>query len=543
MLFPLGLRGKAISILAATIFTAAASAVLATLYFYGRSIDRHESEEAREAIIRAWALVEDDMDQLEVLANDWATWDDTWNFMKTRDRRFIESNLAYDSILGDLRISAMFMLDGEGETAYEVARDESWLPGLEASYRKARPTSSAGWARIVRAGTSLQLAAGKPIQRSDGSGERRGTLVMTRRIDETLLARYSWLSGVSVGIRALPGDQAGDGPPVPAEGDPEKAIRLAKGNGAILASMPIPAMIGGTAVDFSISMRGGIGAYGGLPVSLFVGAIVLIVVLVGTLAIALFDAALLGRMRTMAAELALMPGDAGKRARLTESGDDELAALARSMNVTLDALYSVIGERDAAIREIHHRVKNNLQVISSLVSLQAGKAGAADATAFSDIRRRVLAISYVHEELYLDREIERVDAERLFSKLASMIADTYDVGTRVRVDVECGRFSISLEEAVPIGLVACEIISNSFCHAFPEGRAGSIRVSARAESGGKLRLEIADDGVGIADDPRKGLGLSLVETLARQSVAEYTIAARPEGGTAFVMIVPDAATA
>jgi two-component sensor histidine kinase len=543
MRFPLGLRGKAISILAATIITAAASASLATLYFFGRSIEGHEREEAREAVIRAWAIVEDDMDQLDVLVNDWATWDDTWEYIGTRDPAFIEANLSYDSILGDLKLSAMFIVDGEGKTVYETARDESWLPDLEASYRKARPSSSAGWTRIVRAGTSLHLAAGRPIQRSDGSGERRGTLVMIRRIDETQLARYSWLSGVSVRIRPSSGDPAGDGPPGPSDGDQEKAIRLSKGSGTIDAAMPVPAMIGGTAVDISISMEGGIGVYEGLSVSLFVGAVVLIIVLVGTLAIALFETALLGRMRAMNAELALMPGEGGRRARLTESGGDELAALARGMNGTLDALYAVIGERDAAIREIHHRVKNNLQVISSLVSLQAGKAGAAEATAFSDIRRRVLAISYVHEELYLDREIEQVDAERLFSRLASMIADTYDAGARVRVDVECGRFSICLEQAVPIGLVVCEIISNSFCHAFPEGRAGSIRVSASAGSDGTLRLEIADDGVGMADGPGKGLGLSLVETLARQSLAEYALAPRPEGGTAFIMTVPNAASA
>jgi two-component sensor histidine kinase len=531
------LRRKSIRILAAGALTAAALAVAASLLFFSRGTRSLEADEARDSLLRARAIVEDDMDQLDVLVNDWAAWDETWDYVESRDSAFVEENLALDSLLGGLRISALFILDAAGSAVYEAAKDESWLPELETSFRKARPSSATGWTRIARAGTSLHVAAGRPILRSDGSGERRGTLVMTRRIDDELLARYSRLSGVSVRILPLPSAAA----PIDPSADPRNSIRLSRRGGGIEAAMPISAAEGGTPVEIAISAEGRAESYGGMPLTLFIGAAVLIIAFAGMISIMLFEAAALGRMRAMNEELARIGAGEGVRPRLPETGDDELAALARSMNGTLDSLYAMIGERDAAIREIHHRVKNNLQVISSLVSLQAGKAGTADSSAFADIRRRVLAISYVHEELYLDREIERVDAERLFSRLTSMVADSYGEGARVRVVVECGRFSIDLERAVPIGLVVCEIATNSFRHAFPEGRAGTIRLSAESSEGGDLRLAIDDDGIGIPDGRAEGLGLSLVETLSMQIGAEFALGPRPGGGTSFRLTARNAA--
>lgn len=542
---PPGLRGKTVVIIAVTIVAVAISVVVVSQVFFGRSIDRIESNEAETAVRRAWALVEDDMEQLDVIVRDWATWDDTWNYVAKRDRGYVASNLAFDGLLDSLKISALFILGAEGDVIYAKAKDERWLPDLEAGYRRARPSSEHGWIRIALADGDLHMASGRPILRSDGSGERRGVFVMTRRVDEPLLSRYSRLSGLSVRIQ-MRADAARGARPSYAQtaaprGAPPAAVEVALERRAIEASMPIPLAPGEGEAEIRVSMERNLDRYGGIPLSRFIAAVVTSIALVGMVSIALFEAAVLGRMRRMSAELERVAGGREPDLRLTETGSDELSKLVRTMNATLDALYSMIGERDAAIREIHHRVKNNLQVITSLVSLQAGKAGAAAGAALYDIRRRVLAISFVHEELYLDREIERVDAERLFNRLATMVSDSCEVGTGVRVAVKCGRFSLRLEQAVPIGLVACEITANSFRHAFPGGRAGSIRISAEATEGGELRLAIDDDGVGIAKEAAKGLGLSLVETLARQLLATYALERKPGGGTAFVMTVPSAA--
>ncbi len=124
-----------------------------------------------------------------------------------------------------------------------------------------------------------------------------------------------------------------------------------------------------------------------------------------------------------------------------------------------------------------------------------------------------------------------------------MISDTFDAGPRIRVDIGCGRFSLDLELAVPIGLIFCEIVSNSFRHAFAEGASGAVSVSAEADEDGTLRLRIDDDGIGLPRDAGRGLGLSLVETLSRQIQAVYELRAGAEGGTSFLIAVPGAVCA
>jgi len=545
--FCVGLRCKTVIILTATVFAAATSVGFAARLFILGSIDRIESREAAEALGRAWAIVKDDMEQLDVLVKDWAAWDDTWDFMRTRDPEFVGKNLALDGLLEGLGISALLMLDTGGRAAYSAADDDRWITGLAESYRKARPSSGTGWTRLAASGGSLHVSAARPILRSDGTGEWRGTFIMSKAVDDELLKRYSRLSGLAVALEAASEDAraAGAGArvePRMIEGLPGPAwISIKDGVVEARALIPLPGSPLGA--EISVSMDRELERRNRIPSILFLSAAIIAIVAVGMTAILLFEAAILGRMRAMGSELESIAGKGGAELRLTVSGNDELTALVRSVNATLDRFHSLLTERDAAIREIHHRVKNNLQVISSLVSLQAGKADQRESGALSDIRRRVLAIAFVHEELYLDREIERVEAERLFSRLASMVADSYDEGPRIRIDIDCGRFSLDLELAVPIGLVFCEIVANSFRHAFAETSSGAISVRARADEDGTLRLSIDDDGIGIAPGAGRGLGLNLVETLSKQIQAIYEIRPRAGGGTSFLIAVPGAVSA
>jgi two-component system, sensor histidine kinase PdtaS len=209
------------------------------------------------------------------------------------------------------------------------------------------------------------------------------------------------------------------------------------------------------------------------------------------------------------------------------------------MNETMGSLYRSIGERNAAIREIHHRVKNNLQLIASLVSLQAAGAREEETVgALLTLGRRVMAMAFVHEELDLDREIEGVNAGRLFERIAMAVKQSTGGGKGVDASIDCGGIILGLERAIPLGLILGEALSNSYRHAFPQGRAGAIRVSLEGAPDGGLELRVRDDGVGFDASEAKGLGMDIIEALARQLRAGYRYGPCPGGGALFELRAP-----
>ncbi len=553
--FCLGLRCKTIIILAATIMIATVGTVLAARYYFEGSIDRIEIREAEQALGRVWAHILDDLEQLDTIAGDWAARDDMWDYVKTKKPGFEQSNFRSGNVLQTLKSSALIIVDARGGVVYETALNPTWLPGLRQCISTMRSSDTTNWLHLSEANGSLHIAAARPIVKSDGTGEQRGTFILARIIDKALLERYSRIIGVPVDIRLaraadmaqapadmIPPPPGTALPPVLFEpnfhGPPPGRIKISIDRGVINADMRVPLPASHDQAEIRVSLPRNLDRFGGLGPIMFLTAIILLSALIGMGSIFLFETAVLGRMRIMVAKLERITVEGDTGLRLSEKGNDELAILGRTVNATLDRFSNLLDERDAAIREIHHRVKNNLQIISSLVSLQAGKAGSKESSSLFDIRRRVLAISFVHEELYLDREIERVDAERLISRLASMVSDTYDTGARIRIEVECEKLYLNLEQAVPIGLIVSEIAANSFCHAYPNDESGVLRISARLDIENSLRLSIDDDGIGIKEDHGKGLGLSLVETLALQIQAVYELRKRPEGGTSFLIVAP-----
>ena len=156
-------------------------------------------------------------------------------------------------------------------------------------------------------------------------------------------------------------------------------------------------------------------------------------------------------------------------------------------------------EKEVLLKEIHHRVKNNLQVISSLVSLQAD--GLADPTLrdlFQDVRDRVRSMALVHEKLYQSANLARVEfADYARSLLALPLAGPRRRRGRVRLTLDLEPVSLSVETAVPCGLILNELVSNALKHAFPGGRGGEVAVALHAGPDGRVRLRVRDNGVGL----------------------------------------------
>jgi PAS domain S-box-containing protein len=204
-----------------------------------------------------------------------------------------------------------------------------------------------------------------------------------------------------------------------------------------------------------------------------------------------------------------------------------------------DQVRASLREKEAMLKEIHHRVKNNLQVISSLLSLQAARVThPAAAAVLSESQNRVRAMALVHETLYRSDDLARVDLSRYLEELCGYLFRSYGVDSAlVRLELDVEPVTVSLDKTIPCGLLVNEIVSNSLKYAFPNTRSGTVAVGAHTRPDGHLTLTLTDDGVGlpaeIVVDRTPTLGLQLVNILTEQLGGQLTVERSP--GTRFVI--------
>ncbi len=200
-----------------------------------------------------------------------------------------------------------------------------------------------------------------------------------------------------------------------------------------------------------------------------------------------------------------------------------------------DQIRSSLHEKEILLKEIHHRVKNNLQVISSLLNLQSHRLhDHRDVDIFRTSMDRVKSMALIHDKLYRSENLARVYFPEYANDLVRDIFFNYSVGNRVGLDLGIDPVSFDIDTAVPLGLVINELVSNALKHAFPEDRQGNI--STRLHIQGKdAVLVISDDGIGFPEDvdytDTPSLGMQLVVTLVEQ--LEGAIELNRNGGTEF----------
>ena len=211
-------------------------------------------------------------------------------------------------------------------------------------------------------------------------------------------------------------------------------------------------------------------------------------------------------------------------------------------------LVSSLQEKEALLQEIHHRVKNNLQVVSSLLYLQSKRIrDKKDRAIFEESRHRIQAMALIHEILYGSERLDRVMAKDYFSRIVNPLIKAYlGDSNRVQVMLEVDRVELSLEEAVPCGLILNELVTNSLKYAFPRKKRGWIKIKcylepySREPGKKQLVLEVADNGVGLPAnfnlDKITTLGLRLVKNLVQQ--LEGTIEVKKTQGTSFIIRIP-----
>lgn len=216
-----------------------------------------------------------------------------------------------------------------------------------------------------------------------------------------------------------------------------------------------------------------------------------------------------------------------------------LFALSRKYLRQKTALAVALNQKDLLLREIHHRVKNNLQIVSSLLSLQGRSVTDSSVQqAINDGKSRVRSMALIHQNLYQRENLTGVNVRDYIEKLCSELMRTYLADDdRIKTIIDIPDIELDVDTLVPLGLIINELITNSMKYAFPGNREGQIKISLR-ENPGQTIIEISDDGIGY--DPEKvnsnSFGNKLIASLSKQlgSITELEI----NGGTLVRLILP-----
>lgn len=236
--------------------------------------------------------------------------------------------------------------------------------------------------------------------------------------------------------------------------------------------------------------------------------------------------------------MARLPGDLRRLAtRLKRS----TVVLKRQERRLADA----VQQQDLVMQEIHHRVKNNLQIIASLLNLQASRIRLPEARAeFQSARDRVRALATLHRHLYAHGELHTIDMRDFLIELCEQLLTAFGEtpGGRLHLQIEAPELKMSSDQVVPLSLIVTEAVSNAVKYAFPDGRAGNILVRLTAD-GDSAELVVQDDGVGIPAGRvqteagiRDGIGIQLIRGFARQLGATLTVL--EEAGTEYRVRMP-----
>lgn len=202
----------------------------------------------------------------------------------------------------------------------------------------------------------------------------------------------------------------------------------------------------------------------------------------------------------------------------------EIIANALDRKAAEERLQDSLRDKEVLLREIHHRVKNNMQVVNSLLYLQENavrhQVGAVALDAFQQSRARIKAMAAIHERLYRSKGLSSVDFDDYLNALIPELLQSYRTADTVEVEISAGGVELGIDSAIPCALIINELFTNCLKHAFPDGRAGNITVSMHRAADGGVELAVVDDGLGFPDgvglEAPRTLGLRLVKDLAGQ---------------------------
>lgn len=219
------------------------------------------------------------------------------------------------------------------------------------------------------------------------------------------------------------------------------------------------------------------------------------------------------------------------RYRLKQRVNRKLELKQEEINEQNDVLKALLKDKEWLLKEIHHRVKNNLQIVISLLNTQSAYLDNEQGLmAINDSQHRMQAMSLIHQKLYQSDDMGMIDMDWYIPTLTTHMQESYGTGARIRFRLDLQHIELDVAQAVPAGLILNEAISNAIKYAFPENRGGTVVIVLRKTDGDTCELRISDDGIGLPEEldveTCNSLGMSLMMGLSAQLGGEFSIESR-----------------
>jgi two-component sensor histidine kinase len=226
-------------------------------------------------------------------------------------------------------------------------------------------------------------------------------------------------------------------------------------------------------------------------------------------------------------------------ARIVTKRSIELTAELTHRRQAEESMRKTLAEKETLIRELYHRTKNNLQIVSSLMNLKTHKSAPETRAFVSEINQRIQGLSLIHQMLYESHDLSTLDLSDYLKKLVDLIVlNLWGQRSAVTVNFSADVLPVTLDIASPCGLVINELLSNTFKYAFADGRHGVITIKLSLDGPGRILIEYSDNGVGLPDgfDPRQQLTLgfqSLFAIIEHQLAGDVRVISKH--GLGFIM--------
>ena len=205
-------------------------------------------------------------------------------------------------------------------------------------------------------------------------------------------------------------------------------------------------------------------------------------------------------------------------------------------------LKASLEEKEVLLEEINHRVKNNMQIISSMIRLQFRNQANPDLEIhLNDIQQRIQTMSLVHEKLYQSNSLSKIDLPEFIQDLSNELMESYSISDEdLQLELELENVNLEMSLTIPCGLIINELITNSLKYAYPHNEKGTIKIAMKHESENRILLHVEDDGVGLPEEVdwqhSKGIGLRLIHILSNQLHGDYQF--QNSEGTSFSLVFP-----
>ncbi|WP_291907261.1 sensor histidine kinase [Chitinophaga sp. CB10] len=209
----------------------------------------------------------------------------------------------------------------------------------------------------------------------------------------------------------------------------------------------------------------------------------------------------------------------GTSYRVKKQNNLQLTLQKNEIDLQNQRLSRLVAEKEWLLKELHHRVKNNLQIVISLLNIQSYYLeDKAAIRAIRDTQQRVHSMSLIHKKLYLSEQVNMIYMPDYLAELVNDLKESFGVSHKIRFDVQVEELLMDATQAVPLGLIINEAVTNCVKYAFPDNQPGTVLVQMRKTGGDTLRVTIADNGVGLPADVSAGfensLGMNIIQGLS-----------------------------